>query len=179
MIVRLGRGGEAGVSAGIVIMALLLASAAAASAVLSAIDDSAEQAQAAASDAVLEVATGLIIREAVCHAHDGRVTSLQALIALQAGSPPIRLDSMIISIVTARESILLDAHAYRAREILILNGENGVLERGEIAKLELVLTSDIMAGDRLKLSIILAQGQAATERINIPGTITDGPFILK
>lgn len=179
MVVRLGRGGEAGASAGVVIIVLLLASSTAASAVLSAIDDSAEQAQATASDAVLEIATGLIVREVVGYAHDGRVTSLQALIALQPGSPPIRLDSMIISIVTAHDSMLLDAHAYRAREITTSNGENGVLEREEIAKLELVLPSGMGAGGRLMFSIILARGQAATERINIPGTITNGPFVLK
>lgn len=179
MIVRLGHGGEAGVSAGIVIIALLLVSGTAASAALSAIGDSAERAEAAASDAILEIATGLIIRGVVGMAHDGKITSLQVLIALQPGSPPIRLDSLIVSIVAANESVLLDAHAYRAREVPTSNGENDILERGEIAKLELALPSGIGAGDNLMFSMILAQGQAATEHINIPGTITNGSFVLK
>ena len=178
MFVRLGRGGEAGIGAGVILIALILASGAAASAALSAVNDSAEQARTTASDTVLEIATGLTIREIVGMTRDGRVTSLQVLIALQPGSPPVRLDSLIISIITSRESVLLDANGYYACEALSPGGENGILERGEIAKLEIVLPSSIAASERLLLSMTLAQGQTAIEHINIPETITNGPIIL-
>lgn len=178
MFVRLGRGGEAGIGVGVILIALILTSATAASAILSAINDSAERAQAAASDAILEIATGLTIKEVRGMAQDGVVVSLQVLIVLQPGSPPIRLDSLIISMVTSRESVLLDASAHYACEVLSPGGENDILERGEIAKLELVLPSSIGAGERLLFSVFLSQGQTATEHINIPETITNGPIIL-
>ena len=128
MAVRFGRGGEAGIATGVVLVALLMASGAAASTVLDVVNDSAERATAVASDAVREISTGLNIRDISGMAVGGKITSLQILIALQPGSPPIRLNSIIAGITTAHEHLLLDARSYEAYEILASGEENGILQ---------------------------------------------------
>ena len=177
MRVRWGRRGEAWVGTGVILIVMLLAGGTAASAILDAVNNSAERAEAVAADAVSEITTGISIRHIAGMALDGRVVLLELLIALQAGSPPIRLDSLIVHIVTPRESVLLETCDYDMREILILGAEDGILERGEIAKMELGIPGILGPGDSMTASIIVPQGQTASERITVPNAITDGHFI--
>ncbi len=80
--------------------------------------------------------------------------------------------------MTPRESVLLEACDYDMREILILGAEDGILERGEIAKMELGIPGILGPGDSMTASIIVPQGQTASEHITVPNTITDGHFTL-
>jgi flagellin FlaB len=92
---------EIGVGTMIIFIAMVLVSAVAASVLIDTANKVREQAQNTGNEAISSLATGVVVQDVVGQKDQSRllIDNISLLITPQAGSPPIKLDTMVISIM--------------------------------------------------------------------------------
>lgn len=187
--------GEVGIGTMIVFIAMILVAAVAASVLISTANQVREQAQATGDQAINNVATGFLVQDVVAQVNQtsgSTIDNLTVYMRLVAGSPPINMDNVVITLVCGDLNMFMSygasasADSFAAtRQVNIadLAWSNGshVIGQGDMVKIEISDAGALGIGYNTygELKILPAYGQNALVTFQTGDYFANEYFSLK
>ena len=197
------RRAEMGVGTMIIFIAMVLVAAVAASVLISTANTVREQATQTGNDAITGVASGFDIKHVKGTVSGNKITSMDVYVQLQAGSPALVLDDVILSVTAGGSSGELvyagfgeDADKAATNEPDLYSvvlvppqdgtsnfGLYGTIAQGDLVKITFNAVGnsemEVVPGDSVSIKIMPAMGATTTVSFTVPSVLYDGTVNLR
>ena len=180
-----GRKAEAGIGTSIIMIAMISISGVAGSMVIDNTSMTSEQAQDVVDDALENTVNYLDVRSVVgvCDPEREFLTGLEIIVVLGLGSQELNLSSMVIELLLPQDHVFLASGEGGFSSERIISGglvnSTSIIGEGDIFLLKFDLPTAITSGQKVRVSLIPAEGFVNFLILEVPHTLTAGYVSLR